>query len=187
MMALASDRVFVREGVILNPHYRTMGGLYGSEFWTYTLPRRVGPDKAEQLTQACQPIGAEEARQIGLVDDVIYLDEYTTSTFKQQISRISECIAHSQDYDQLLASKVDQLERHNQAKSLTRYREEELKRMRDNFFGDDKSYHIARSNFVLKVPPLQTPLHLAQHCQPVETVKPLVVTDVSNVALENDY
>ena len=42
MMALASDRVFAREGVVLNPHYRGMGGLFGSEYWTYTLPRRVG-------------------------------------------------------------------------------------------------------------------------------------------------
>jgi putative two-component system hydrogenase maturation factor HypX/HoxX len=30
MMALAADQVYVHEGVVLNPHYRTMG-LYGSE------------------------------------------------------------------------------------------------------------------------------------------------------------
>jgi putative two-component system protein, hydrogenase maturation factor HypX/HoxX len=34
------------EGVVLNPHYKSMGGLYGSENWTYTLPRRVGAAKA---------------------------------------------------------------------------------------------------------------------------------------------
>ena len=41
MLALGADRVLVRDGVVLNPHYATMG-LYGSEYWTYVLPRRVG-------------------------------------------------------------------------------------------------------------------------------------------------
>ena len=35
---------------MLNPHYRTMGNLYGSEYWTYTLPRRVGADRALEIT-----------------------------------------------------------------------------------------------------------------------------------------
>jgi putative two-component system hydrogenase maturation factor HypX/HoxX len=35
--------------------------------------------------------------------------------------------------------------------------------MRQNFFGFDPSYHIARSNFVRKVPKARTPLNLAQH------------------------
>jgi putative two-component system hydrogenase maturation factor HypX/HoxX len=41
MLALAADYVYATCGVVLNPHYRSMG-LYGSEYWTYTLPRRVG-------------------------------------------------------------------------------------------------------------------------------------------------
>ena len=41
MLAIAADRVCAREGVVLNPHYKTMG-LYGSEYWTYSLPKRVG-------------------------------------------------------------------------------------------------------------------------------------------------
>ena len=40
-LALAADRVWVRDGVVLNPHYKGMGNLYGSEYWTYLLPRRV--------------------------------------------------------------------------------------------------------------------------------------------------
>ena len=42
MLALAADHVYAMSGVVLNPHYRSMGELYGSEYWTYTLPRRVG-------------------------------------------------------------------------------------------------------------------------------------------------
>ena len=41
MLALGADRVLLRDGIVLNPHYRTMG-LFGSEYWTYVLPRRVG-------------------------------------------------------------------------------------------------------------------------------------------------
>jgi hypothetical protein len=33
MMPLACDRIIVRDGVVLNPHYQTMG-LHGSEYWT---------------------------------------------------------------------------------------------------------------------------------------------------------
>ena len=40
-MALAADQVWARHGVILNPHYKNMGNLYGSEYWTYLLPRRL--------------------------------------------------------------------------------------------------------------------------------------------------
>mgnify|MGYP000332736098 CR=1 FL=1 len=40
-LARAADCVWVRNGVMLNPHYKNMGNLYGSEYWTYTLPRRV--------------------------------------------------------------------------------------------------------------------------------------------------
>ena len=41
MLALGADRVLQRDGTVLNPHYKNMG-LYGSEYWTYLLPARVG-------------------------------------------------------------------------------------------------------------------------------------------------
>ena len=69
MLALAADRVYAMSGVVLNPHYRSMGELYGSEYWTYTLPRRVGQARALELTQSCQPIGARAAREMGFLDD----------------------------------------------------------------------------------------------------------------------
>ena len=49
MLALGADRVVLREGVVLNPHYQTMG-LFGSEYWTYVLPRRIGHREAQELT-----------------------------------------------------------------------------------------------------------------------------------------
>ena len=44
-----------------------------------------------------------------------------------------------------------------------RYREEELEKMNRNFYGFDPSYHVARYNFVYKVPKSRTPLTIAHH------------------------
>ena len=52
MLALAADRVFARDGIVLNPHYKGMGGLYGSEYWTYSLPKRVGPEQGHGIDRA---------------------------------------------------------------------------------------------------------------------------------------
>ena len=70
ILALAADQVFARPSVVLNPHYRSMGELYGSEYWTYLLPKRVGQAKALELTQGCQPLGAQKACEIGFLDEV---------------------------------------------------------------------------------------------------------------------
>jgi putative two-component system hydrogenase maturation factor HypX/HoxX len=74
MLALAADHVYARSGVVLNPHYRSMGDLYGSEYWTYTLPRRVGQRRALELTLSCQPIGTRAAREMGFIDDAFGAD-----------------------------------------------------------------------------------------------------------------
>ena len=70
MLALAADEVWCRGGAVLNPHYRLMG-LHGSEYWTYTLPRRVGADQAARLTEACLPVSPASALRCGLVHRVI--------------------------------------------------------------------------------------------------------------------
>lgn len=41
MVGLAADIVFARADIVLNQHYKSMG-LYGSEYWTYSLSRAVG-------------------------------------------------------------------------------------------------------------------------------------------------
>ena len=51
-LALAADYVVAREDVVLNPYYGHMGGLYGSEYWTYLLPRRVGADDGRPAHRA---------------------------------------------------------------------------------------------------------------------------------------
>jgi putative two-component system protein, hydrogenase maturation factor HypX/HoxX len=59
-LAAACDYVFVSDRSVLNPHYKNMG-LFGSEYWTYILPRRVGDVQAVRLTNNCLPILGEEA------------------------------------------------------------------------------------------------------------------------------
>ncbi|WP_347900939.1 hydrogenase maturation protein [Pseudomonas purpurea] len=69
MLALAADIVFARANIVLNPHYKTMG-LYGSEYWTYSLPRAVGSAMAEKLTQDCLPVSTFQAQKWGMIQEV---------------------------------------------------------------------------------------------------------------------
>ncbi|UAA38279.1 hydrogenase maturation protein [Paraneptunicella aestuarii] len=163
MMALGADQVIAREGVILNPHYKSMGGLYGSEYWTYLLPKRVGKHMAKKLTDDCLPISAERAKQIGLLDDVIYQDEHNPSSFHDQIVRIAEKKANDKHLIRYLENKADELAKDSRVKPLSEYRDEELANMRINFFGEDESYHEMRRGFVHKVKPEETPRYLATH------------------------
>ncbi|MCO6178126.1 hypothetical protein [Ciceribacter sp. RN22] len=48
-------------------------------------------------------------------------------------------------------------------KPLSAYRTEELARMRRNFYGFDRSYHVARFNFIHKIAKSRTPATLAVH------------------------
>lgn len=155
IMALGADRVLAREGIVLNPHYKGMGGLYGSEYWTYTLPKRVGIDLAEQLTEQCLPISVHEAKAIGLIDDIVIQDDLGNGSFgrfQDQIVRIAESLAHRNDFEALLSRKQSKRQADEQVKSLEQYRFEELANMKENFWGEDPSYHLARSAFVRKQP-----------------------------------
>jgi putative two-component system hydrogenase maturation factor HypX/HoxX len=67
-LALAADEVWAHEGVVLNPHYKNMGNLYGSEYWTYSLPRRIGEAASRAVMQQRLPLVAPLAVQRGLLD-----------------------------------------------------------------------------------------------------------------------
>jgi putative two-component system hydrogenase maturation factor HypX/HoxX len=147
MLALAADQVFAARGVVLNPHYKTMG-LYGSEYWTYTLPRRVGAERAIELTESCRPLGTAEARRIGFIDDAFGNDR---SDFEHQLEARVQELATRSDFADLVAWKGRLREADERAKPLAQYRAEELSRMWDNFFGPDRTYHEARRRFVHKI------------------------------------
>jgi putative two-component system hydrogenase maturation factor HypX/HoxX len=159
-LALASDRVLARRGVVLNPHYKGMGNLYGSEYWTYVLPRRVGVERAAAIMEERLPIGAAQALEIGLVDEMA---GDNPAEFVHYVRQEAERLASSRGYVRALERKRRQRASDKASKPLERYRAEELERMRLNFYGFDPSYHVARHNFVFKVARSRTPLYLAVH------------------------
>ena len=159
-LSLAADHVYAREGVVFNPHYKGMGNLYGSEYWTYLLPRRVGETRATALTQNRLPVGAAEAQEMGLIDGCFGNDR---EDFLARIEQLAEGLASSPGYPALLREKNARREHDEREKPLDTYRAEELQHMKLNFYGFDPSYHVARYNFVYKIPHAWTPLYLARH------------------------
>lgn len=159
-LSLAADHIFARESVILNPHYKSMGNLYGSEYWTYLLPRRVKKSHVKSLMQNRLPISAQEARDIGLIDDCFAL---SAVSFKKKMTHIAETIAAHPDFPLFLQQKIHRRQLDEQQKTLQSYRDEELHHMQLNFYGFDPSYHVARYHFVHKIPHSRTPLYLARH------------------------
>ena len=159
-LALAADEVWARDGVVLNPHYKGMGNLYGSEYWTYLLPRRAGADQAAQVTQARLPIGTAEAQRLGLIDAHFGAD---VPSFVAEVERRAATLAADPALSARLTEKAARRTADEAARPLDDYRREELVRMTLNFYGFDPSYHVARYNFVRKVPKSRTPLYLARH------------------------
>src|SRR5512133_484399 len=147
--ALAADRVVAREDVVLNPYYRHMGGLYGSEYWTYLLPRRVGHETADRLTSApFTPVGTVEAVEMGLLDAAFGA---TADGFRAGVRGLAERFARDARLDDHLEQKRRVRARDEQVKPLRAYRNEELARSYRCFFGDDRRYHEARHRFVHKL------------------------------------
>jgi putative two-component system protein, hydrogenase maturation factor HypX/HoxX len=158
MLALAADEVWCRAGAVLNPHYRLMG-LHGSEYWTYTLPRRVGADRAARLTDACLPVSTASARSCGLVDRVI---EGGAAAYRAQVATLAETLAARPDYPRRLAAKARQLAAAAAVAPLDAYRQAELAAMSRNFFDPREPYPKLRRAFVYKHKPTRTPPHLSR-------------------------
>ncbi|WP_234534383.1 enoyl-CoA hydratase-related protein [Streptomyces shenzhenensis] len=144
MLALAADEVWCRAGAVLNPHYRRMG-LYGSEFWTYSLPRRVGADTARRLTEEARPVSAATAARIGLVDRLVPVP---AQGFTAETERLAAALAGSPDLARRIAAKAAARRADEQERPLAEYRGDELARMRTLFFDPTAAYHSLRSDFV---------------------------------------
>jgi putative two-component system hydrogenase maturation factor HypX/HoxX len=137
-----------------------MGNLYGSEYWTYLLPRRVGEDAAQAVMRERLPMGAAQAAVQGLIDEAFGDD---VAGFERAVAARALALAAAPAYEAAVALKAATRARDEAAKPLARYRAEELDRMRRNFYGFDPSYHVARHHFVHRKPHAWTPRHLAVH------------------------
>jgi len=164
-LALAADRVWARHGVLLNPHYKGMGNLYGSEYWTYLLPRRVALEPARTLMDNRLPVSAAQAAELGLVDACLGAEP---AGFQAEVAARARAMADDPDFERLLQARNAHRASDEAIKPLAAYRAEELERMKLNFYGFDPSYHVARHAFVAKVPRSRTPLWLARHRAPTK-------------------
>ena len=159
-LALAADEVWVSQSALLNPHYKDMGNLYGSEYWTYLLPRRVGVESGARLMQRRLPMGAEEACRLGLIDRVL---PARVRTNPAPIKIMAKALSQDDALEGRIREKRWRRAHDERLKPLEAYRAEELAHLDRNFYGFDPSYHVARYNFICKVPKSRTPLHLARH------------------------
>jgi putative two-component system hydrogenase maturation factor HypX/HoxX len=164
MLGLGADQVLLREGVVLNPHYRTMG-LTGSEYWTYVLPRRVGAAEAERLTGECLPIGAAEAAATGLADAVLPGDP---AAFDAAVLEHAVRLATSDRLGQQLAAKAAARATDEQRRPLETYRVRELAEMSRDIFDDRHGFAAARHAFVTKqgAPPVPAARLAAEPSRP---------------------
>ena len=157
-LARAADFVWVRDGVMLNPHYKNMGNLYGSEFWTYLLPPRVGEQGARDIMRHRLPMSALESVRCGFYDACL-----PAPGFAVDVARRAAELAAAPDIETQIAAKAARRAADEANKPLAEYRAAELAEMRRNFYGFDPSYHVARYHFVARSPHSWTPRHLARH------------------------
>ena len=151
-LATACDFVVGREDVVLNPHYKTLG-LSGSEYHTYTLPKRVGKAKAQQLLDACLPISMQQAKAIGLVD-AVWGDDYSEA-LKRYCNAL---VADRQWYDDFIWEKEGFLIENEAV--IEQHKEREIAVMHPEFWDTQSPFHRLRREFVYKVCPTQTPKRL---------------------------
>lgn len=147
MLPLGADVLVARSGVVLNPHYATMG-LFGSELHTYTLPRRVGRATAHRLTSDCLPIDTAGARRIGLVDEVGPRDEGAFTTW---LADLAAEYASDHRWAKLVDDKAARLAEDAGAKPLAAYETLELGEMTRDMFDDRHGFADKRHRFMYKL------------------------------------
>jgi putative two-component system hydrogenase maturation factor HypX/HoxX len=181
MLALAADEVWCRSGAVLNPHYRLMG-LYGSEYWTYTLPRRVGQATADRLVREALPVSSAGALRLGLVDRVV---DRGPDAFAREVGVLAARLASLPATAARITAKKTALDRLQEATPLSGFRERELTRMRRTFEDPHAPYHALRRSFVHKEKPAGTPPHLGSaavaRTAPVPTAAAVTGTALDDV------
>ena len=152
-LALAADLVLARTDVVLNPYYRHMGELYGSEYWTYVLPRRIGDAETARLTRPpFAPVGTPEALRLGLIDAAFAAENL--AAFERETRRRAAHIAGDDGVPGLLKRKRLRRAQDEWIKPAARLsRRGAGSCCRECFFGPDRSYHDARKRFVYKTAP----------------------------------
>lgn len=152
-LGLACDYAIACEDVVFNPHYKTLG-LSGSEYHTFTLPKRVGEVKAKELLENCLPINSTQALKIDMLDEV-----FRFSNYDLKLENFSKNLYEDEEkYEELIDKKKDFL--FDNYKAIEKCKDEELKVMYDEFWDENSSFHKLRHNFVHKIKATNTPKRL---------------------------
>ncbi|WP_347929801.1 hydrogenase maturation protein [Pseudomonas helvetica] len=151
MLALAADIVFARAGVVLNPHYKTMG-LYGSEYWTYSLPRAVGSEIAHKLTEDCLPVSAFQSWQLGMIQEI---GPRCPREFSQWLLQQAKGALTDEKYAAFRAQRTSM-----DVQQIEHCREAELAQMQLDMVHNRQQFAEKCRNFVFKRKTCQTPQRL---------------------------
>jgi putative two-component system protein, hydrogenase maturation factor HypX/HoxX len=144
LLAAACDRLWMRDGTVLNAHYQGIG-MHGSDYWTYVLPRRVGTACAKRLTEQGLPTLAREARRLGLADRLLPED---WDNYERELDRMLAELAEPSSWRRAVHAKERQRTRDEQRKPLQKYRDEELLQVHRSCFDPDSPFHAARQNII---------------------------------------
>ncbi|WP_433300865.1 enoyl-CoA hydratase-related protein [Actinoplanes sp. CA-030573] len=167
MLGLGADIVAARDGIVLNPYYDM--GLYGSELHTFTLPRRVGAGRAQQLIDDKLPVSAARAAEIGLVDEVgprhpdAYTEWLTELAARESDPRAARNRRQAKSR-RLAAERVP----------LEVYEARELAEMSRDIYADRSGFAAARHAFVRKIKPGETPARLLPGGKAPRLPKPIL-------------
>lgn len=154
-LGIASDFVIINEQVVLNPHYKTLG-LTGSEYHTYSLPKRVGKQKAKEIIDKCLPIGSKDAKKIGLVDKV-----FKSETYENNLKNFCENLIEDFDWYYDFCEKKEEYLNEN-TEYINSCKHKELKVMYEQFWNKNSKFHTLRKQFVYKKTALKTPKRLKE-------------------------
>ena len=143
-LGLSCDYIIARDGVVFNPHYKTMG-LSGSEYHTHSFYKRVDSTIADEILEKCIPLGSQRAKEIGMLDEV-----YESETYLQSLEKFCEKLIEDEDsFDEFIDKKKDYI--FDNEEKIEELKEKELQKMHPEFWDENSSFHKLRHEFIYKI------------------------------------
>ncbi len=130
--------------------------MHGSDYWTFTLPRRVGLQAARDIAASCTPMSCDEAAQYGIVDTVL---SRSCSGFDASVAREAQSLASDPSRVAAILARKKAALSVEALEDMHRCRLYESMVMKDNL---KEAGHVAlRRQRVEKLVPLSTPAYLS--------------------------
>ena len=149
MTGLCADITVARDGVVLNPYYDM--GIFGSELHTWSLARRLGPERASRLLEAKLPVSAREAASLGLISAVGPREWESFGTWLRATA------AGYGEPDTCGRELLAEAGRRAEGRPMSYYQTIELAEMARDLFDDRNGFEARRRAFLSKAAPDRTP------------------------------